>query len=255
MENKSYRIVEISFRYNDEYYTPYSDHYAKILNQTYHTQQNAEIALKELVQQDLYDFIAGKLWHIQDIWQMESLLTEKFGENYNKTPYPTLSLEQAYDLMVEADMVFYDIIETDINDIHYSAIWFHHEQCFFKDRYSEIYDKYTDFLIYNAHPDHIFYSFMEGNGRQIYDFICHLPNTLQGSLDDLSDSPLLLEHYIQQHEELAYNTKTQQLTIQLKHPHLYQNEKHNKGLIQMWQGLNALLKQPIFEIRYISDDE
>lgn len=259
MENKIYRIVEISFRYNDEYYSP-DNLYGRFLSQNYQDLQQAEIALKEMVRKDLYAFIDNDLWHIQDISQLETKLIEKFGENYNKTSYPDLSLEQAYNLMVEADMVFYDIIETNnTNDICYSAVWFNHSQKFFRDFVEEIYDKYGNCRIYNADPTHIFRVYPKGvihdNRKHIYNFIRELPQILQGSLADLTDSPTLLQHYIQQYNELSYDSEKQQLNIQAKDYTFFYDDPDYRQPFEMWKGLNALLKQPIFEIRYISDDE
>lgn len=68
------------------------------------------------------------------------------------------------------------------------------------------------------------------------------PYVLTGSLDQLSDSPALLEAAIKSHKRLKYNNKKQQLEI---HDYDY----------QALQVVNGLLKNPVFEYKTHTLDE
>jgi len=75
-------------------------------------------------------------------------------------------------------------------------------------------------------------------------FLDYVSVSLQGHLADLSDAPSLLEQVIQKNNGLHYDAEKQNLSIEGSHA----------GYDAVAE-LNALLKQPLFEIQEKSLDE
>jgi hypothetical protein len=134
-----------------------------------------------------------------------------------------------FEFIQRANMNSHQII-TFAPDARCYALWLNRRQKFLL-RYDEDFSS----LIYHESAEHLITHYSEDIFYQErYDAML-----LQGTLADLSDSPLLLSALLADHKHLKYNPKTQQLSF-----------KKNKP--ETLVALNALLKQPLFECRALS---
>ena len=130
-------------------------------------------------------------------------------------------------------MKFYDLWVFD-DEATFYGIWLPRKEMFF----SEAMGKYgTSIYFFNT------YDAALAAVKVRYSSFIWYGDPLIGSLEELSDQPLLLQSLIEQHDGLIYRRKKR---------HLY---LHWRGVGEAFVALNALLKQPVFEIRPISLDQ
>lgn len=94
---------------------------------------------------------------------------------------------------------------------------------------------YYSNIIKIANPDFI------GDSDCDWYFLSRMDQTLQGSLADLSDSPEILQAFLQQAKGVSFDAQKQSLII-----------NGNSSDYQTIKALNALLKKPLFEIHALT---
>lgn len=233
-------IRHVSFAYNDEWFMNYGD-----LGSIKAVFSNAASAQTELQR------LTVAFWHGEELSSygifcepqaklMDKLnafclarcgqpLTEEDGYAYQ---LPSgLSDADVVELVKMADLMPYQVVEIP-DDGGFVALWLPEEERYVSSEDIEI--------VYHPNVE----TFMTDVSYQLYDAF---PETWQGSYEDISHSPLLLRQLIaSQPDCFSYDETQQRLSLKKK----------------IWEipgaqlfALNALLTNPVFEVRQLSVDE
>jgi hypothetical protein len=227
---KKYVIREIDFGYNDEYYTSYDAHLGKIQH-IYDDKTQAEIHHKALVVEalknaDLESYSFGYGDADEDTYlAVEALVLEKTGEKYDKDDgIPKLDDDALFEFATLTGITLYQLLEIDEDEKFY-VIWLPQAESYFTD-----YDTGNIFTGHSA-------DFIRSHDDDWY-FLQEISTRLSGSLDDLSDAPQLLKVVIEKNSGLNYSNTEHYLEIDANH-----------AGYDAISEINALLKQPLFEIQ------
>ena len=236
MSNPVYVIKSYQFGYNDEYFYVCGSN----IHSTFTSFDEAQKQYRQLEVQ-----AARKIENLAEVASLfES--TEEFRQKLSafvesKTGTPlnleepwqglpsSLSDEDLLTFVEMADMHSYQLLSFDEVPKFY-ALWFPKDN-----RYHIIDDEYSSSLVYSPSRDELL--------KELDDLIYDWQNySLQGELKDLSETPLLLEKLIKTSPQISYDDDNKILTIKgrKKSPYL---------------ELNAILKEPFFEIRELSLEE
>ncbi|WP_296281843.1 hypothetical protein [uncultured Acinetobacter sp.] len=235
MNQIKYVIRHNHFAYNDEWYQTDQATLGAI-KAIYTDKDEAMKAYKTLIAHDLYqlelydyDIFGG--YETDGLSQtMEKFILEKTGQEFDEITLPEMNEQDAFEFAQLSGLLRYQLLELDETRPNF-VIWLPTEQRYFS-------DFHTGDIIFSAVEN-----FVEGHESEWY-FLKQLNITLQGSLAMLSDSPELLNNFIQNQQGIRYNETKLSLTI----------DTDVVGYNTL-NGLNALLKQPLFEIKQASLEE
>ena len=185
----------------------------------------------DLYQLELYDYDIFGGYETDELSQtMEKFILEKTGQEFDEITLPEMNEQDAFEFAQLSGLLRYQLLELDETRPNF-VIWLPTEQRYFS-------DFHTGDIIFASVKN-----FVEGHKSEWY-FLKQLNISLQGSLAELSDSPELLNHFIQNQQGILYNETDLSLTI----------DADIAGYNTL-SGLNALLKQPLFEIKQASLEE
>jgi hypothetical protein len=226
------------FGYNDEVFYVAGNRIANV----FHNQEQAENTYKQLEIKDARDFCLYEVESLFDMPEEELAALDAFvfercgehitdGDEISRDPLPDgLSDEDTFEFIQRANMQKYQLIRFD-TEVKFYALWSTKQQDFIKE-----YDEFFAGLIYAQSPEQL-----KNNLSCIFNDYDGSPIILKGSLEELSDTPALLEATISTHQYLSFNAKKQELSIK---------DWNDDALY----SVNGLLKQPLFEVREISID-
>ena len=233
MNNIKYVIRHNNFAYNDEWFLT-DDTTAGRITAVYTDKAEAEQAYKSLIVDALYNEAELSQYDIgngeaadETYEKLDAFLLEKTGEAFDAETLPEMSADDAFEFAKLSGILCYQLIEFDDNKPQY-AIWINAEES-----YVDHYD--TGSILFDSNPD-----FIEGSDCDWY-FLSRMDQTLQGSLADLSDSPEILQVFLKNTAGVSFDAQKQTLVI-----------NGNGSDYQTIKALNALLKQPLFELHTLS---
>ena len=235
----TYVIREKYFGYNDEVFYVAGNRIANV----FEDKQQAEAAYKQLEIKGARDFALYEVESLFDadealLQQLDDFVYSRCGEHIceegdiSDDVLPvSLSDDDTFEFIQLAGMQKFQLVEFE-NQVKFYGLWSvkkqrwveEHDECFAGLIYSESLDAFK------SKVEHIFADYD-------YDAI-----QLKGTLEQLSEQPLLLKALLATESGLSYDENTQTLTI------------------GAWQedalyAINPLLKQPIFEIKEIGLEE
>lgn len=233
MNNIKYVIRHNNFAYNDEWFLT-DDATAGRITAVYTDKAEAEQAYKSLIVDALYNEAELSQYDIgngeaadETYEKLDAFLLEKTGEAFDAETLPEMSADDAFEFAKLSGILCYQLIEFDDSKPQY-AIWINAEES-----YMDHYD--TGSILFDSNPD-----FIEGSDCDWY-FLSRMDQTLQGSLADLSDSPEILQVFLKNTAGVSFDAQKQTLVI-----------NGNGSDYQTIKALNALLKQPLFELHTLS---
>ncbi|MFZ3192678.1 MAG: hypothetical protein WA154_05665 [Moraxellaceae bacterium] len=169
------------------------------------------------------------------IEKMDAFVFERCGEHIAEngeviegTIPEALSDADTVEFVQMAGMNSYQIIEVPTDKLFY-ALWLTGQQ-----QYALNHDESGTSLIYAESAQQLLDKQLENVMYTLDDAL-----TLSGTLEQLSDSPTLLQAAIDSQKNLSYNSKTQQLQIKDYDP-------------QALRAVHELLKSPLYEVRTLS---
>ena len=237
-----YVIRSFEFAYNDEYYQ--TDGNLSYVKASYDTREEAEAALKKLNAEALRGGIDSDLGNYEPFYEAsEELIAElnefclaRCGEPLTTSGYVEsipegLSDDDVCEIAKRTGLEAYRLVTMDTAQTYY-AIWMMQDRSYLSD-----YDEYG--MVTKFHDES-----MDGLLNKV-DYVLgkKFPQTLFGRLEELSDSPQLLQSLINQNVGIAYHDSTAQISIN--------SGSEPKHLL----ALNALLKNPVFEIRELTFEQ
>lgn len=231
-----YVIRQNDFAYNDEWYQTHSPILGAI-QAVYTDKSEAEAAYKQLIvealyhNEDLSNYDIGNGYADDATYEkLEAFVLEKTGEEFDTDDeIPEMELEDAFQFAQIAGILHYQLIEiNETQPIH--ILWSNTQNDYLKGEYNNTFDSTDENF---STLENFELSLFE------YDFNVHI---FDKTLDQISDSPEILK-------TLATNT-----------PNIVYAEDRNSIVNIDWddlhftdlKSLNALLKQPIFEVRQIT---
>lgn len=229
-ENKVYIITYSGYEYNDEYYSPSCG------SRMCHLFYNKDEAIQTWKKLEI-DFHHKRNYnpiyfegppHMSEV----GLDYDTIHENYYNH---TLTDDEIFDITVKLNRHIYELIEYPKDLKCYIAYFPDQNRYSFSNETTE-WDSQSNLNLTFSYPTDRNISFTSSN--TLYE---KRPILLRGTFEQLSYSPLLLERLIEQDENLTYIFKTQCLEI-IPYP-------------KTVNSLNALLRQPFFEIRCLSIEE
>ncbi|ENU31060.1 hypothetical protein F991_01149 [Acinetobacter sp. CIP-A165] len=246
MSNIQYVIRQNDFAYNDEFYYLDDATLGKVKS-IYDDRQQAEENLKKLVVSEIRKEILGNYsifneYHYDEklIHQLHQFTLERCGQPFldekgRHEDYVPAALndKDTFEFAQRTGIMLYQLIEINIEQPHY-VIWLCQEQDYFSGFYGTIVDS-QDPNFDDVEWHEKIYAFES----DLEEYIYHQP------FSTLTDSPELFKKLIQSMPAISYD----------------ENEKTITGIdfesfdfIQL-KSLNALLKQPLFEIRQVTLEE
>nr|WP_278395620.1 hypothetical protein [Acinetobacter venetianus] len=233
-------IREKYFGYNDEVFYVSGNR----INKVFQDKEQAEAAYKQLEINGARDFA---LYEVESLFDADEALLKQLddfvfshcgehiyqeGEVSRDTLPESLSDEDTFEFIRLADMHKFQLVQFE-HEAKFYALWSVKKQ-----QWVEEYDEFFTGLAYADQPEQL-----KTNVRAIFVDYDYEDIQLKGSLEDLSEQPVLLQALIKNSKALKYNNKSQTLTI-----------------LQGWEeeglyAVNSLLKQPLFEIKEISLEE
>lgn len=235
----TYVIREKYFGYNDEVFYASGNRIASIFEQ----KEQAEATYKQLEINGVRDF---PLYEVESLFDADETLLKKLddfvlsrsgdhiyqdGEVSRDTLPASLSDEDTFEFIQLANMQKFQLVQFE-HEAKFYALWSVKQQ-----KWVEEHDECFASLVYSENTDElknkIEYVFADYDYEAIQ---------LKGTLEQLSEQPLLLKALLAAESGLSYDENTQTLTI------------------GAWQedalyAINPLLKQPIFEIKEIGLEE
>ncbi|RZG86122.1 hypothetical protein [Acinetobacter venetianus] len=236
----TYVIREKYFGYNDEVFYVSGNR----INKVFQDKEQAEAAYKQLEINGARDFA---LYEVESLFDADEALLKQLddfvflrcgehiyqeGEVSRDTLPESLSDEDTFEFIQLADMHKFQLVQFE-HEAKFYALWSVKKQ-----QWVEEHDEFFAGLAYADQPEQL-----KTNVRTIFADYDYEDIQLKGSLEDLSEQPVLLKALIKNSKALKYNNKSQTLTI-----------------LQGWEeeglyAVNPLLKQPLFEIKEISLEE
>lgn len=237
-----YVIRSFEFAYNDEYYQ--TDGNLSYVKASYDTREEAEAALKKLNAEALRGGIESDLGNYEPFYEASGELIEELNEfclarcgeplttsGYVESIPEGLSDDDVCEIAKRTGLEAYRLVTMDTAQTYY-AIWMMQDRSYLSD-----YDEYG--MVTKFHDES-----MDGLLNKV-DYVLgkKFPQTLFGRLEELSDSPQLLQSLINQNVGIAYHDSTAQISIN--------SGSEPKHLL----ALNALLKNPVCEIRELTFEQ
>ena len=239
-----YVIRSFEFAYNDEYYLTNEGNLGSI-DSTYDNLDEAEAALKKLNAQALRAGIDSDLCNYQPfcedpddlIEQLNQFCLARCGQPFDLNNFPDgLSDDDVCEIAKMTGLEAYRLITVDTAQTYY-AIWMNVPHPFTQELHylcdyggTKFFSQSLDEMISENDVDYAL--------RDLF------PEKLQGDLSELSDSPQILANLIEQNP-LYFGYENNELKI---------NKKRYDSLEKLF-SVNALLKNPIFEIRELTFEQ
>ncbi|MBH2002860.1 MAG: hypothetical protein I8H98_11460 [Moraxellaceae bacterium] len=236
----TYVIREKYFGYNDEVFYASGNRIASIFD---HKEQ-AELTYKQLEINGARNFALYEVESLFDadealLKQLDDFVFSRCGEHIyqegevSREMLPeSLSDEDTFQFIQLADMHKFQLVKFE-NEAKFYALWSVKQQ-----KWVEEHDEFFASLAYADQPEQL-----KTNVGTIFADYDYGDIQLKGSLEELSDQPILLQAMITAQSSLKYDQKSQTLII-----------------MQGWEeeglyAVNPLLKQPLFEIKEIELEE
>ena len=236
----TYVIREKYFGYNDEVFYVAGNRIANV----FEDKQQAEAAYKQLEIKGARDFALYEVESLfnateEELQKLDDFVFARCGEHIadggdisDDVLPESLSDEDTLEFIKIANMHKFQLVQFE-NEARFYALWSVKQQ-----KWVEEHDEFFASLVYAEQPEQL-----KSNVRTIFADYDYGDIQLQGSFEELSDQPVLLQAMIKAQSGLKYNQKTQTLII-----------------MQGWEeeglyAVNPLLKQPLFEIREIELEE
>lgn len=227
------------FGYNDEVFYVAGNRIANVFD----NKQQAELAYKKLEIDGARDFALYEVESLFDadealLQQLDDFVYSRCGEHiceegdvsHDVLP-ASLSDDDTFEFIQLAGMQKFQLVEFE-NQVKFYGLWSVKKQ-----RWVEEHDECFASLVYSENTDELKNKIEYVFADYDYDAI-----QLKGTLEQISEQPLLLKALLATESGLSYDENTQTLTI------------------GAWQedalyAINPLLKQPIFEIKEIGLEE
>lgn len=241
-----YVIRSFEFAYNDEYYQ--TDGNLSYVKASYDTLEEAEAALKKLNAEALRGGIDSDLGNYEPFYEAsEELIAElnefclaRCGEPLTTSGYVEsipegLGDDDVCEIAKRTGLEAYRLVTMDTAQTYY-AIWM--------DGANPLTREFHYLCDYNGT---VFYS--ENLEQMLSDsevasiFTSLFPKSFIGRLEELSDSPQLLQHLIDQNP-YGFKYQSSLLTI-----------NNSYAGVEELRALNALLKNPVFEVRELTFEQ
>ena len=231
-----------NFSYNDEYYSTYDPQLGHI-QAIYDNKEEAEQAYKTLVvealyQQDNFYEYNGDTELAQQAYQfvvdnnieVELEDDEDLDDLDEFETLPEMSEDDAFKFAQESGLLWYQLIEFEDDQPIY-ILWSVEEQDYLKGEYNNTFDSQDEnFADLDSDCfDGLFEDYFE-------------QNIFNENLDDLSESPELLKNLLPSIAAVTYDSDENSIT---------EIDWDDLTFVQL-KSINALLKQPIFEIRQVT---
>jgi len=238
MSQKTYVIRSYSFGYNDEtFYVSGS-----AIHSGYDNEATAQSAYAKLERDNINNFLLHErdsFFNADDnfLEKVDAFIFEKTGEHIVENgetttaylPVNQLNDEDLIKFIKLADLQTYKLIAFDGEPTFY-ALWICKEETYLMD-YDEEYESVESVVSFESKDALI--KELE-NVAEYNEW-----NQFNGTLEELSSNPLLLQKLIDSDKSLKYNENKKQLKVGRKKSSTY-------------AALNELLKSPLFEIRSFS---
>lgn len=235
----TYVIREKYFGYNDEVYYVAGNRVTNIFD----NKQQAEAAYKQLEVNSARDFALYEIESLFDaddthLKQLDDFVFSRCGVHIYKNGHLSddilpkkLNDDDTFEFIQLAEMQKYQLVQFD-QEVKFYGLWSTKKQ-----QWVEEHDEYFTGLVYCENPEQL-----KSEVRNIFADYDYASIELKGSLEELSEQPVLLKALLTTEVGLNYDENKKVLTI------------------DSWQQealytLNPLLKQPLFEIKLIDFDE
>lgn len=236
MSNIKYVIRCNNFAYNDEWFMTDEVELGAI-KAVYTDKTEAEQTYKKLVvnalyenQMDDYRVANGDLSNAQ-YEALNTFVLEKIGTKFNhQGNIPKFNFDDAFEFANLSELVHYQLLEVDDTQPYY-VIWLNKDQTYFMNGLSS--------------QSEIFNGIGWNDNQHSWGFEFEFKDIINQPISSLTDSPLLLEQFLNNARAIYYD-KDQKMITGVHFSELEFSEL---------KAFNALLKQPIFEIRQISLEE
>lgn len=231
-----YIIRHNDFAYNDEWFQTVFPEAGRI-HTIYEDKAEAEYAFKKLIVEALYadddlnNYDIGNGYASEETYEkLEQFVLEKTGEEFEiDDEIPEMELDDAFEFAQLSGVLHYQLIEIDEQKPIY-ILWSNEEQDYLRSENYNIFDSTDE--NFNTVDDFELYIFENDFNEHVFD----------QSLEKISESPEILKSLI------------------LGIPALVYAEDRNCILNIDWEdisfsqlkAINALLKNPIFEIRQVT---
>lgn len=234
MSNIQYVIRHNDFAYNDEWYQTLSAETGQI-HTIYQDKTEAEQAFKELIVEALYqdeelsNYDIGNGYADDETYEkLEAFVLEKTGEDFEiDDEIPELSLDDAFEFAQISGVMHYQLIEIDAQKPIY-ILWSNLEQDYFRSDNNNVFDSTDD--NFSTREDFELYMFEDDFNEQVF----------KQALDEISDSPEILKALILNTPSVSY---AEDCVTDIDWEEITLSEL---------KAFNALLKNPVFEIKQIN---
>ena len=231
-----YIIRHNDFAYNDEWLQTIFPE-AGTIHAIYDNKDEAEQVFKQLIVSALYDaedlsnYDIGNGYATDETYEaLEQFVLEKTGEEYETDDaIPELSLDDAFQFAQISGVMHYQLIEIDSQKPIY-ILWSNEEQDYLRSENNNVFDSTDE--NFNTLDDFELYIFENDFNEQVFD----------RTFDEISESPVLLKTLVQGISVITYDVENDKIT---------DIDWEDISFSQL-KSINALLKQPVFEVRQIS---
>lgn len=231
-----YVIRQNDFAYNDEWHQTHTPILGAI-HAIYTDKSEAEAVYKQLIvdalyhDEDLSNYDIGNGYADDETYEkLEAFVLEKTGEEFETDDeIPEMELEDAFQFAQIAGILHYQLIEIDeTQPIH--ILWSNLQEDYFRGDYNNTFDSLDE--NFADLDDFNLYIFEYNFNHHIFD----------KTLDQISDSPEILKTLAMNTSNITY-AEDRNCIVNIDWDDLHFAEL---------KSLNALLKQPIFEVRQIT---
>lgn len=236
MNHIQYVIRHNDFAYNDEWFQTGSPE-AGSIHTIYDNKAEAEQAFKELVVEALYadedfsNYDIGNGYASDETYEtLEEFVLEKTGQEYETDDtFPELSLDDAFEFAKISGLMHYQLLEVD-NQKPIYILWSNQEQDYLRSENNNIFDSTDE--NFSTLDDFELYIFENDFDEQVFG----------QSLENISDSPEILKSFILSIPALTYAEDRNSIV----------DIDWDDVTLNQLKSINALLKQPIFEVQQIN---
>lgn len=236
MNHIQYVIRYNDFAYNDEWFQTGSPELGRI-HAIYDDKDEAEQAFKELTVESLYadedfnNYDVGNGYASDETYeQLEKFVKEKTGEDFEiDDELPKLSLDDAFQFAKIAGIMHYQLLEVDSQQPIY-ILWSNSEQDYLRNENNNTFDSTNK--SFSTLDDFEPYIFKHDFNEQVFD----------QALENISDSSEILKALILNTPSISYAEDRLMIT----------DIDWADVTFTELKSIDALLKQPIFEVRQIT---
>lgn len=239
MNHIQYIIRHNDFAYNDEWFQTGSPEAGRI-HTIYNNKAEAEQAFKELIVEALYaeeelsNYDIGNGYASDETYEkLEKFIKEKTGEDFEiDDELPELSLDDAFQFAQISGVMHYQLLEIDSQKPIY-ILWSNQEQDYLRSENYNVFDSIDE--NFSTLDDFELYIFENDFNEQVFD----------RTFDEISESPVLLKTLVQGISVITYDVENDKIT---------DIDWEDISFSQL-KSINALLKQPIFEVQQINVEQ